>query len=245
MLWGSLPKVHFSKSVTTKKAFLKSYIQTYIKEEIRIEQLVRDLDPFRDFLEVAAQMNGKVINFSRIAKEAGTSDKTVHSYFQILQDTFLGFYLPSFHRSIRKSQSEHPKFYFFDCGVKRQLDRTLGTDLIPSTKAFGDAFEHFLILEIYRRSHYENKDWTFSFFRTKEGNEIDLVISLDRKREILVEIKSTEKLDTIDLNFFKNIAADFKSEKNYVLSMDPSVQKIELLDCYPWQQGLEDLFKNF
>ncbi len=71
------------------------------------------------------------------------------------------------------------------------------------------------------------------------------MISLDRKREILIEIKSTEKLDTIDLNFFKNIAIDFKSEKNYVLSMDPNVQKVGLLYCYPWHQGLEDLFKNF
>jgi predicted AAA+ superfamily ATPase len=127
---------------------------------VRAEQLVRDLDPFRDFLEVAAQRNGKIINFSRMAIDVGVSDKTIHSYLQILQDTYIGFYLPSFHRSIRKSQKQHPKFYYFDIGVKRQLDRTIDSWLVPGTVAYGEAFEHFIILEIFRLAAYYQKDWT-------------------------------------------------------------------------------------
>ncbi len=242
MTWGMLPKVIFSNAVEQKLAFLKTYVQVYLKEEIRAEQLVRDLDPFRDFLEVAAQMNGKIINYSKVAKEVGVSDKSIHSYFQILSDTNIGFYLPAFHRSVRKAQKEHPKFYFFDTGVKRQLDRTIESKLVPATVAFGDAFEHFLILEIYKLAAYHNKNWTFSYFQTKEGNEIDLIISLDRRKEILIEIKSTSKIVATDFNYLNSLGKDFNAEKIYVFSLDKTIQKVGQVRCVPWDVGIQELF---
>ena len=99
---------------------------TYLKEEIVAEQIVRRLDPFRHFLEVAAQSNGSIVNYANIARDVGADPKTVLSYFGILEDTLVGFLLPAFHRSIRKQQRSNPKFYYFDTGVKRSLDRTLG-----------------------------------------------------------------------------------------------------------------------
>lgn len=241
--WGSLPKVVFALSDEQRKAFLKAYVQVYLKEEIRVEQLVRDLDPFREFLEVAAQMNGKIINYSKISSEVGVSDKSIHSYFQILQDTYIGFYLPAFHRSIRKSQKQHPKFYFFDIGVKRQLDRTIDSLLVPGTPAYGEAFEHFVILEIFHLASYQQKNWTFSYFQTKEGNEIDLIISLDRRREILIEIKSTTKIIAENFNYLNSIAKEFNADKIYVLSNDKTIQQIEKTKFLPWEKGIEELFK--
>ncbi len=243
LMWGGLPKVLFSDSDEQRNAFLKSYVQVYLREEIRIEQLVRDLDPFRDFLEVAAQMNGKILNFSKISKEVGVSDKTIHSYFQILQDTYIGFYLPSFHRSIRKSQKEHPKFYFFDLGVKRQLDRTIESKLIPSTAAFGEAFEHFIILEIYRRASYLQKNWTFSYFQTKDGNEIDLIISFDRHSEILIEIKSTNHIIHSEFNYLNNLSSEFNAKEVYVFSLDKTNQGVGLIEFIYWEDGLKKIFQ--
>lgn len=242
LMWGALPKVIFSESDEQRSAFLKTYVQVYLKEEIRVEQLVRDLDPFREFLEVAAQMNGKIINYSKIAKEVGVSDKTIHSYFQILQDTHIGFYLSAFHRSIRKSQKEHPKFYFFDLGVKRQLDRTIESRLIASTIAYGEAFEHFIILEIIRLASYKQKNWTFSYFQTKEGNEIDLVISLDRRQEILIEIKSASRINSSDYKYLNEVSDEFNAKKVYVFSQDKSTQKIGNVRFVFWEQGIQELF---
>jgi predicted AAA+ superfamily ATPase len=111
-----------------------------LKEEIWNEQIIRKLEPFSYFLEVAAQMNGRVLNFSKIGRDIGVDTKTVQSYFQILEDTLLGYFLPSFHRSVRKRQLTNPKFYFFDTGVKRALERSLTVPLLPQTYAFGEAF---------------------------------------------------------------------------------------------------------
>lgn len=241
--WGTLPKTWLAESDETRKAYLKSYVQVYLKEEIRVEQLVRDLNPFREFLEVSAQMNGKVVNYSKIAGEVGATDKTVRGYFDILQDTHLGFYLPAFHRSVRKAQAEHPKFYWFDPGVKRQLDRTIESRLVPSTGAYGEAFEHWVILEVVRSAEYARKNWSFSFFRTKEGNEIDLVISPNRREEVLVEIKSTTRVDESEVRYLDKLSVDFHAKGVFYLSRDPASQRIGNVRCLPWDQGVHELLK--
>jgi len=240
---GTLPQAWLSDSPEACRSYLRSYVQTYLREEVMIEQLVRRLDPFRAFLEISAQMNGKVLNFSRIAREVGVSDKTILGYYQILEDTLLGFSLPAFHRSIRKSQAQHSKFYWFDTGVKRQLDRTIESQLVPSTAAYGEAFEHLVILEIIRRAEYAGKDWTYSFFRTKEGNEIDLVISPNRKQEVLVEIKSTTRVDPTEVRLLDRLSESFNPLGIYYLSQDPHPQRIGQVSCLPWEQGLEQILK--
>lgn len=78
--WGTLPKIFEYESAQDKSRFLKSYCDTYIKEEILIEQLIRNLDPFRLFLPLAARHNGEVINYSNIAKDTGVDHKTVQNY---------------------------------------------------------------------------------------------------------------------------------------------------------------------
>ena len=93
--------------------YLRSYVSTYLKEEIAEEQLVRKLEPFAKFLQVAAQMSGYLLNYTKIAKDVGTSDQTVKTYFQILEDTLLGFTLLPLDLSIRKAVGKTPKFYFF------------------------------------------------------------------------------------------------------------------------------------
>src|SRR5690606_3019315 len=93
MRWGSLPKIFSLASANEKVDFLVTYTQTYLKEEVWGEQFIRKLDPFRRFLEIAAQSNGKIINFSNIARDTGVDSKTVKTYFEILEDTLLGFFL--------------------------------------------------------------------------------------------------------------------------------------------------------
>ncbi len=119
--WGTLPEIFTLDIDEMKKEFLYAYAHTYLKEEIWNEHFIRDLDPFRRFLEVAAQCNGQLINFSNIARDVGVSDKTIKSYYSILEDTLIGFFLEPYHASFRKRLSHQPKFYLFDTGVTRAL----------------------------------------------------------------------------------------------------------------------------
>ena len=132
-------------------------------------------------MSIAGQMNGKIINKSKIGKDIGTDDVTVANYFEILEDTLLGFILPAFHHSVRKSQRKWPKFYFIDPGISRALSGTLTLELLPHTKAFGEAFEHWMILEIIKEASYRRQDWHFSYLRTRDNQEIDLIIQMPKK----------------------------------------------------------------
>ena len=135
--WGGMPMIQGIDSLDDRRRYLSSYVDTYLREEIQIEQLVRKIEPFRMFLDVVGQMNGEIINIAKLAKQAEIDPKSGERYFEILNDTLVGFYLPAFDRSIRKAQLKHPKFYMFDVGVARAIRGELPLSLAPHTGAYG------------------------------------------------------------------------------------------------------------
>lgn len=242
LAFGTLPKLMEYTLSDDRNEYLRSYVRTYLKEEILIEQLIRKIDPFRDFLPIAAQMNGHIINYNKIAKDVGVQQPTIQSYFQILDDTLLGFYLPAHHRSIRKRQREAPKFYFFDPGVKRALDGTLSVPLLPQTSAFGKAFEHWAILEVYRLNEYFRKDYQLSYLRTKDDAEIDLIIDRPGQKSVLVEIKSTTRVMESDIRTLARFQKDWKTPvEAQVWSLDPTEQRWGKVQSLHWQRGLDSI----
>jgi predicted AAA+ superfamily ATPase len=157
--WGALPAVWSRfKEINERTQFLKSYVANYIRQEVMDEQIIRKIEPFLHFLEIAAQCNGKIINYSKVARDSGNNAKNIERYYEILKDTLVGFELPAFHLSIRKRQSQKSKFFLFDLGVKNAMDGTISMGVNEGTSAFGHAFEHFFILECIRLNDYYGKD---------------------------------------------------------------------------------------
>ncbi len=241
--FGSLPHVYDFDSDSDREDFLQAYALTYLNEEIRLEQIVRNLDPFRNFLEVAAQSNGKIINWSNIANDVNVDYKTVQNYFQILEDTLLGFYLSAFHHYVRKAQKQHPKFYFFDPGVCRALARILDARITPNSSGYGEAFEHWVVLEFYRWNIYTKKNFKLSYWMSKEGREIDLILHKPNQPLILIEIKSTDRVDEKEVKNLHSLSKEFEEKSNlYYLSRDPQPQNHFGVHCLPWNQGIEKIF---
>ena len=239
--WGTLPKLLEFSTDEQRRFYLQSYYSTYLKEEIAEEQIVRKLEPFRRFLNVAAQSNSAILNFANIGRDVGVSTVTVQSYFHVLEDTLLGFLLEPFHESIRKRQRENPKFYFFDLGVQRALARLTSIPLAPETYAYGKAFEHFIILEIYRLQRYLNKDYSLSYLRTKDDAEIDLIIERPGMPRALVEIKSASRITQDDVRTIARFLPDFPNAEAFCLSNDQTPQKIQGVWCLPWRQGIREI----
>jgi predicted AAA+ superfamily ATPase len=240
--FGSLPSVFNFKVRADKIKYLKTYVSSYIKIEIQMEQVVRRLDPFRQFLEVAAQMNGKPINYSKIGKEVGADTKTVINYFQILEETYIGFILPGYHTSLRKSILLTPKFYFFDVGVKRALEGSLQSDPVAGTSYYGEVFEHFIINEFYKINTYLETDYILSYFSTKDGSEVDLVLTRGKKEIIFIEIKSATSVDESEVKKLATLTSGTQI-KSYYLSQDKIHQKLHGIDCLHWSDGIKEIFK--
>ena len=237
--FGGLPAVWNATSDAEREDFLRAYAHGYLHEEIQAEQVVRNLDPFRRFLEVAAQGSGKILNHARIAREVGTDPKTVQAWYQVLEDTLLGFHVDGFHTSVRKQLRQAPKFYLFDTGVTRALSRMLQVPPHPGTSYFGELFESMVMTGFFARNAYEQLDWRFSYLRTKAGREVDLVLQRPGRPLALVEIKSTGQVREDHATALTALLPDFPGAEAFLLSRDPRPQRLGPILALPWQEGIQ------
>lgn len=240
---GSLPEVILSKSQEEAEDTLRAYANTYLKEEIVAEQLIRNLVPFRKFLEVAAQCNGQPINASKMGRDCNVDDTAIQRYYEILEDTLVGFLLPPYHTSFRKRQSHRSKFYFFDLGIRRALDFSLRIPVQEGSYAYGSAFEHFIILELRRLNDYLKRDFRFSYLRTKDDFEVDLVIERPGKPVALVEIKSSRKVDVTEINRLNQFAQKMKRANCFILCQEARARVQRKVVVTPWRDGVAELME--
>ncbi len=241
--WGTLPKLYEFENNQEKQRFLRSYVQTYIKQEIQLEHLVKDIVSFREFLEFAAQSSGETINYSNISNRSGVDEKTVSRYFEILIDTLVGHFLEPYSESIRERQSQKPKFYLFDVGITRQMNHVLDVKLVNGSSEYGKLFEQMIVCECFRLNDYKEKDFQFSYLRTKDGAEIDLIVKKPKNKKILIEIKSSGKIIPADYRHLISLGKDMPHQEKWVLCTEKEARKTEEgVRILPWRQGLQELF---
>lgn len=169
---------------------LETYTLTYLREEIQLEALVRNLGNFTRFLQCAALVNGQRINLSNIARDAGVQRSTVQGYFQILQDTLLGTTLPAWRPKARIKEQAHDKFYWFDSGVARAMAGRLRYPI--ESVELGILLETFLLHEIKAYMHYQRIPGELFYWRTPSGTEVDIVWSANHAL-VGIEIKSNTR----------------------------------------------------
>lgn len=241
--WGTLPSVVSKMDTEADKAsFLQAYAHTYLKEEIWLEQFIRKIDPFRKFLEVSAQCNGQILNFSNISRDVGVDDKTIKQYFSILEDTLMGFMLEPYNGSFRKRLHAKSKFFFFDTGVCRALSRMLSVPIKKATSYYGDVFEHFIIIECVRLASYYFPEYRFSYLKTKDDVEIDLIVDRPGQKLLCIEIKSSENIREDKLSSFTRIVKDIENCEAICISQEKRAKKIGEIMVYPWQTALRKYF---
>jgi len=244
LAWGMLPKIYQYETNTQRTKFLQAYAQTYLKEEVWAEQFIRHLNPFRYFLEIAAQSNGKILNFSNIARDVGVDYKTIENYYTILEDTLIGFFIPAYSNSVRKQMRRAPKFYLFDTGVSRALSRMLSVSIKPQTNYYGDLFEQFIITEIKKYIQYYKEEYRISYLRTKSDLEIDLIVQRPGQTSLLIEIKSTDNCQTTHLTNFESLAKDIPNSQAICLTRDKRKKAIGTIMVWPWKEGILHYFSK-
>ena len=243
--FGSLPTVITENDTDSIKEYLLSYTYMYLKEEILQESVVRNIDTFSRFLELAAFENGMPINCSKIGKQIGVSSATIKSHFQILEDTLLVTKIPAWTFSIRKQLQQNAKYYFFDNGVINALTGELSTELRESSYRYGRLFENFVINEIIRYNILNRYNWRLYHYRTNHGVEIDLIIQKNIKSEpVAIEIKSGKQPTAKDVKQLNLFLDDYPNAKCIVLCNTPTAYKDKNICFYPFQDGVIEIFKE-
>jgi predicted AAA+ superfamily ATPase len=226
---GTLPAIYLAESGAHRS--LKAYVETYLKEEIMQEALVRKVDSYIRFMDIAGQMNGEPLNFTSLARDCGVSVKTVQEFVSILVDTLLAFRIEGWTYSIRKQLRQSPKIYFFDCGVLNAVRGELGMKAKPSSFIYGKRFETFIILELIRLNDYLESGYKFYYWRTNTGLEVDLILSRRfTEPSIAIEIKSKNAPTDTDVHSLKS----FKTEnpKAELICLCTTQNKYRFLPLY-------------
>lgn len=204
--FGLIPSIYFSEEPETD---LDAYLGLYLQQEIANEGLTRNLPAFSRFLEVAALCNGEQIDFSRISNDAQVPRTTIHEYFQILKDTLVATELPAWKESVKRKPVATSKFYFFDFGIVRKMQK-LG-EVKTGSPTFGKAFEAYLFHEIKSYCDYKNiKD--LHYWRTHSQEEVDFIIN----NEVAVEVKGKETISEKDLKGLRKLKEEGLLKK-YIL----------------------------
>ena len=233
---GMVPR-HYM--IQNPKKRLQSYIGTYLKEEIQDEAVVRQLSSFNRFLEIAAQTDGEIVNYTNIASDCGVSATTVKEYFNILQQTLIGYMVPSYTKSKKRRAVVAPKFYYFDVGVVNYLLHR--SSLEPGSADFGHAFEHFVIQEIQAYLDYHDYEDSLAYWRTDNGYEVDAVLG---EAKVAIEIKSTDEVQSKHTKGLKAFMEDFPDTRPIIVSRDRAPRTLNGIEIIPVETFLKMLWEG-
>lgn len=220
---GMIPSHYLAKNPWRN---LSAYIDVYLKEEIKEEALVRSLDAFHRFLEVAALTDGEIINNQNTAQECGVHATTVSAYFDILEDTLIGYRIPAYTKVMKRRLVQAPRFYYFDVGIANHLLHR--KDLVRGSVEYGHAFEHLVIQEIYAYLKYTHSEEKLSYWRTYTGIKVDTIIGDAR---VAIEIKSSEDVLPRHLKGLKAFGEEHPQCRLMVVSLDKMNRRMGDIEC--------------
>lgn len=232
---GLLPR-HYQSA--RPRRLIQAYVGDYLREEIAAEALTRNIPAFSRFLEVAALSNGELINYNTIAAECGVSAPTAKGYFQILEDTMIGSFVPAFRRRAKRRVVGAPRFYFFDIGVVACL--TGRGHVHAASELFERAFEHFIFMEVSAYSSYSGTFFPVSYWRTASGYEVDFIFD-----DVALEVKSMLPIQDRHLNGIRAFKEEFNMAQYIVVSREEAPRETaDGILILPWRDFLDRLWSG-
>lgn len=236
---GMLPTHYLAPDEHQLHKRLQAYVSVYLKEEIAAEALVRRLPSFTRFMEIAALTNGEIVNYRNVAQDCGIDAKTVKEYFNILEQTLIGYIVPAFSQTVKRKVNKAPRFYYFDVGLPNYLLHR--SNLLPGSEDFGHAFEHLLMQEIIAYLGYHDLEDTLSYWHTYTGYEVDAVLG---DAQVAIEFKSCQEVKSKHLRGLKAFKEEHHAARLIIVSMDVLPRTFHDVEVMPANYFLQQLWQG-
>ena len=217
---------------------LAAYVSLYVKEEVQTEGLVQSIPGFSRFLESISFSHAGVLNTSEVARECEVSRKTVESYITILEDLLLSWRLPVFVKRAKRRLTNHPKFFWFDCGVFRSI-RPAGPLDSPEEIA-GGALEGLVAQHLKAWINLTDPTTSLSFWRTPSGTEVDFVV-YGPSAFCAIEVKHSSSVRARDLRALKAFGQDYPEASLWLVYRGTERLEIDGILCVPCEEYLKGI----
>lgn len=234
LLFGSLPGIWTVEERADREADLRSYVETYLEEEIRAEAVVRNLGVFARFLELAGLESGNVVSLRGLSQTLGISHTTVAGFYGILEDCLIAERVDPLTTSrTRTKLTRSPRWLLFDLGVRR-LCAEEGTRLGP--ERLGQLFEQLIGLELIRLTRGAARGARVSFWRDPDGPEVDWLVER-RGTYVAIETKWTEVPAPRDARHLEVFLREYPSASaGFVVCRTPRAVRLgDRIRAVPWQ----------
>jgi predicted AAA+ superfamily ATPase len=221
LAWGGMPAVHRpGVSDEEKRLWLSDYQRTYLERDLVDLARLSDLEPFILAQRAAAGLSGMIVNFSELARQAGTAVDTARRFMRYLELSYQVIMLKPWYRNKARRFARSPKLHFVDTGILRSISRRWG----PLT---GAEFESAMVCEIIKQAENSGLSFDAWHIRTHDGREVDLLLELDGGY-IAVEIKSAASASRVDARHLSGLdeMLDKPLLAGFVLSMDGEVKNL-------------------
>lgn len=188
ILRGSYPEIASRRSVD-RQLWCGSYIATFLERDVRNLAQIGDLSQFERFLKLCAVRTGQILNLSDLARDIGVSVPTAKRWLSVLEAGYQVFLLYPFYRNLGKRLVKSPKMYFSDTALASYLLGLHDKETLLKSPSFGALFETLVVTDVLKRFLHSGEMPSLSYFRTRDGLEIDLLLEVGQKIS-LFEIKS-------------------------------------------------------
>jgi len=233
--YGGLP---FACTEPDPRDYLKSYVTTYLREEVQQEGFARNLAGFARFIEAASLSQGAILNVAAVARESAVHAKVAEDYFSILEDLLIAVRLPVFTKRAKRRIVAHPKFYFFDAGVFQTI-RPRGPLDAPEEIA-GPALETLVLQQLRALNDYRGLGYSFHYWGTAAGDEVDFVLYGERGL-VAIEVKMTQRVRPDDLRGLRRFRDDYPQARAFLLYTGSRRRHDAGIDIVPAEEALRAL----
>ncbi len=220
---------------------LSSYAALYLKEEVQMEGIVRNIGAFSRFLEAISFSHGSTLNVSEVARECQVKRKTVDNYLAVLDDLLLSFRVPVFSRRAKRHLVSHPKFYYFDSGIFRSLRPTGPLDSPQEIDSAG--LEGLVAQHLRAWIAYSTQICNLSYWRTKSGVEVDFVL-YGQNTFWAIEVKNSAKINSKMLKGLTAFKDDYPEAQALLLYRGNERLSINNILCLPCEEFLQSLIPD-
>ena len=232
---GLLPSMFLSSNIEED---LSAYVDTYLTEEIAAEGFSRNIPNFARFLTVASVSNSQLINYTNIANDSQVPVQTVKQWFQVLEDTLLGYQVESFTNTKKRKAITTSKFYFFDIGIARALRNIPAPK--ENTTEFGEYFEHLICMELKSWIDYKHPRSKLTYWRSTSNMEVDFCVD----EEIAIEVKSSSNVTEKHLKGLKALREEGIFKRYVVVCQEEHPRITDGIEILPWKYFFEELWKK-
>ena len=240
---GALPGVYFDLEEGTQ--ILSSYVEIYLREEIRAEALVRNLGGFARFLDIIALGSGQWLNYSKLSGDAEIPKETIRRFVTLLEDTLIAFRLPPYAIEGTRRVTQRDKIFLFDVGVRNAILGIHKRALTPDQR--GTVFEQWFVIQVRALLRAFKHDWRLSSYRTDAGAEVDLVLE-DGEHVVGIEIKCSKTVNSSDRRGLVSLGEVLRKGKKYTKWIVFQGEKAQQFEdgtwALPFAEALDWIQKN-